>query len=91
MRIFFILLLLISNAISLKRNMLILYNRIVIIALLYAILKSLVCFIEFIRFNRNNMVMSSPMAITISMLSLAVLLFFFISIEFFDSNLTKFF
>ena len=81
MRIFFILLLLISNAISLKRNMLILYNRIVIIALLYAILKSLVCFIEFIRFNRNNMVMSSPMAITISMLSLAVLLFFFISIE----------
>lgn len=38
------LLLLISNAVSLRRDMAILYNRIAIIALLYAILQSLVCF-----------------------------------------------
>ena len=38
------LLLLISNAVSLRRDMAILYNRIAIIALLYAILQCLVCF-----------------------------------------------
>lgn len=38
------LLLLISNAVSLRRDMAILYNRIAILALLYAILQSLVCF-----------------------------------------------
>ena len=36
--------LLISNAVSLRRDMSILYNRIVIIALLYAILQNLICF-----------------------------------------------
>lgn len=38
------LLLLISNAVSLRRDMAILFNRITIIALLYAMLQSLVCF-----------------------------------------------
>lgn len=44
MIIFSTLLLLISNAVSLRRDMAILYNRIAIIALLYAILQSLVSF-----------------------------------------------
>ena len=76
MRIFSTLLLLISNAVSLRRDMSILYNKIAIIAL-YAILKCLISFIlKSIRFNHNNIVMSSFMVITISMLSLAVLFFF---------------
>nr|WDW20859.1 NADH dehydrogenase subunit 2 [Valsa mali var. pyri (nom. inval.)] len=37
--------------------------------------------IESIRFNHNNIVMSSPMAITISIISLAILLFIFMNRE----------
>lgn len=37
--------------------------------------------IESIRFNHNNIVMSSPMAITISIISLAILLFMFMNRE----------
>ena len=44
MLLLFTLFLLISNAVSLRRDMAILYNRIAIIALLYAILQSLVNF-----------------------------------------------
>ena len=44
MLLFSTLLLLISNAVSLRRDMSILYNRIAIIALLYAILQSLISF-----------------------------------------------
>lgn len=44
MLITFILSILISNAVTLKRDMAILYNRIAIISLIYCILQSFVCF-----------------------------------------------
>ena len=73
--------LLISNAVSLRRDMSILYNRIAIIALLYAILQSLISFIiESIRLNHNNVVLFSTIYVISEYSYLAVMLALFICI-----------